>query len=267
MAAAFFWYPGGTALQVLTLSRRVGLLNHAPLRAQSRVGRQDGGQVLVEFSAVERVRLRVNGLGVSEFRALVALRDHLSRGGVVGFSTNKAKAVAGFAEVGNGPGSTFWPCFLLPWENWRQAQDPDSVLSVNDPVALETLPAFGRTQEIVTLASSSLDSHAYQIVTSAAVFDYRARGPVMVRYAEFWPALRASEEQLQDFSGALASVQDKRLVWTVELDLTTADDLLDAAASGTIYPGTVNEEGVSGYTPGSFDSGPDGSTIDPVVGQ
>lgn len=267
MAAAFFWYPGGTALQVLTLSRRVGVLKHSPLRAQTRIGRQDGGQVLVEFSAVERVSLRVNGLGVSEFRQLVGLRDHLSRGGSVGFAVDASKAVAGFAEVGNGPGSTFWPCFLLPWEAWRQSQNPDASLAASDPIALETLPAYGRTQEIVTVTSATIDSHAYQVVTSAAAFDYRSRGPVMVRHAEFWPALRASEQQLQDFSEALTSVQDKRLVWSVDLDLSTAEDLIDAGANGTTYPGTTNEDGVPGYTPGSFASGPDGSTIGPVVGQ
>lgn len=267
MAAAFFWYPGGTALQVLTLSRRIGVLRHSPLRAQTRIGRQDGGQVLVEFSAVERVSLRVNGLGVSEFRQLVGLRDHLSRGGVVGFTSDKAKAVAGFCTSDAAPGATFFPCFLLPWENWRQAQDPDSSLSAGDPIALETLPAYGRTQEIVTVSSANLDPHAYQIVTSAAAFDYRARGPVMVRYAEFWPALRASEQQLQDFADALSSVRDARLTWSIDLDLTTAEDLLDAGANGTVYPGTNNDGGVPGYTPGSFDSGPDGSDTGVTVGQ
>ena len=80
--------------------------------------------------------------------------------------------------------------------------DGDEPGNSGDPIALETLPAYGRTQEIVTVSSANLDAHAYQIVTSAAVFDYRARGPVMVRYAEFWPALRASEQQLQDFADA-----------------------------------------------------------------
>ena len=168
-------------------------------------------------------------------RSLLALRDHLRRGGLCTVAEDSAQAWAAFATVVPNRGAVTLPTHPAPWP----VVSAPAIDSGGEIEVLSSQPLGVR--ELTTLTGAISGNAANTITFAALRFPYRdlAVGWVLLRHRGFWPILRLPI----DGRNQPIVVDDHRLNYT--LDVTLEEATNEIAAFAATPTRTVNTTTVS----------------------
>ena len=216
----FYYYPktAGTLHKIDLGSLRLSDLLITPIRSVadtvSRAGtlsRDVGGmrlqvQIVAERFSDDALVRKIRNMG-----------NHLERGGSVGFTLDTAKLWAGFVD----PSPIYQGTLTLPtpgsnaWSAWSAGTMVD-----DDPVVVQSAPPESALEHHTTNGAIGLSGFVVPI-DNATGSDF-LQGPILVRYRDFWPALKMSEDQVRSLAGRSICHSHRRLNHT--LDVTLVED-------------------------------------------
>jgi hypothetical protein len=187
-------------------------------RAVSRAG--DGSAHTSAWAGRTTVRVvRERGLSAANVRELRAMEDHLLRGGLVGFSRDHAKTWAGYCAGPTIRGASYYPTMGNAFAAWSAS----GTLASGDEVVAESAQPEG-IHEIGV--ASSINSSG-DVLTSGTIL-YTRTTATMVRWRDFYPALRLADEQ----SGRPILTTEHRIAWTLDITLELCPEIIAAGTSG-----------------------------------
>ena len=218
---SIYWYPeAGAPLDVITLSRRLSDLQETKTRARVTSKAGDGSASVVTGAASRRIRIVLErGITSAEVRKLEALRDHLQRGGAIGFSRDHDKSWAGYGSklsIGYTYASVGYPY------NHFSAWSGAAALASGDEVVLETPnPEWRSSMHAITGVSGGVVSLSSSTVPWTAY-------PFMARWRDFYPALRLPDDQ----SDKPIVYHEHRIAWSLDMELEMCPEILMAGFYG-----------------------------------
>lgn len=224
MARPSIWfYPvDGGPVEELTLGSSLQELAPLPYYDRASPRRGDGTPHHLLIGGGLRVLVRRERLAAGTAqRGLLAVEDHLLRGGVIGIAADRSKAFAGYVETGLvGGGSTIEG----PANIYADLLSEALSLAAGDRIVLESGAPECRREELV-IDTVSVTVLGFSITTTTPIrFDRSAEMGVMVRHADFYPALYLPEEQL----GRPLVTTEHGALWTFEATLEVVQSLYSA---------------------------------------
>lgn len=217
----FYWYPDAAgSLQRTTLSGPLSDLHESITRerAVSRAG--DGSAYTVAWSSRTTVRIvRERGVSAANVREIRAMEDHLLRGGRVGFSRDHAKTWAGYCAGPTVRGASYYPTMGNAFAAWASA----GTLASGDEVVAES----AQPEAIHEISVASSINSSGDVLTSGTIL-YTRTAPTMVRWRDFYPALRMADDQV----GRPILTTEHRIAWTLDVTLEVCPEILDAGFGG-----------------------------------
>jgi hypothetical protein len=236
MAGPAIWYypePNGRLekIDLSTVSGGLTDLSVAPI-----VARSDGiSQTGARFPSVVHSKLRIvaqllrfsgrSTAGQNLVSALIALIDHLGRGGICSLAAEEGSAWAGFARGNPRKGATV--CYVTR-ELFGGALGVDPIPTAEDLIWIETL---WPTQRRERLRVSAYVAGSGKITFSNALRYDHGPQPVFLHHRDFWTALRLPAEA---DPGAILTSDKRRtysLILPLEQDPGVLNQLADLAAS------------------------------------
>lgn len=253
-----YFEPDGP-LKVLTIASALSTLEEE-VGAESAVAQaRDGTPFTTYTRPTLRVRIEVERFGTpganSVERALMAVQNHIDRGGLVGFSRDHTKTFCGVIPSGLAQGSTV----LRTRGNGYGAWSASGAVAADDEVVVESSSPTWR-REISAVASVSGDTVTVSEATRYAHVDTSC----IVRWRDFYPVLFRPESE----RGRPIVTHDRRRNYTLDMTLEYSVEMSVAAfrdatwTSG--YEGgiTIDTDRIlSGALPFADESAPYGSTL------
>ena len=228
----FYYYPvAGGALQKIDLGTlRLSDLLITPIRAVadtvSRAGtlsRDVGGMRLQVQIVAERFS---NDTLVRQLRNM---GNHLERGGSVGFTLDTAKLWAGFVD----PSPIYQGATTLStpgsnsWSSWSAG-----TLADDDPIVIQSAPPESVLEHHT--ANGSLSATGFSVAVDNATGSDFLQGPILVRYRDFWPALKMAGDEVRALAERDICQSHRRLNHTLDVTLVedwgTIRSMVDAGA-------------------------------------
>lgn len=229
MSARIYWYPEPSAyLEVLDLGR--GWSEHAPGQTtESSIATTGAGKrTVTTFGSWRRARFAAEYLDdATVVDELYAVADHLRRGGTIGVAEDAACTWGGFAKIALTRGDTTLKIHENLWAAWETP-----VLAAGDVVVVRGGGTAAKWEQVRILSISG--NQRTVTLDRGLRFDYDEQPWVLIHDRRFWPALRATDRQLQT-----DPIQtDHRITWDLVLDLEEdAPAIAAAAAAGTPFRG------------------------------
>ncbi len=222
MARRLYYYPNGDGRLVTIDLPRVSQL-HELAAERERVSRRrgDGGVTVAWGQSRRRVRVVAErgfygpaSADAAVLRQLEHLEDHLTRGGLVGFSADSDKTYASWGSAAYSTRSYIH----VATGNGFSAWEGSAVLASGDEVIVESVQPQGyRSRHAITSWTAGL------VTLSGSTIPQDMIG-VMVRYRDFYPALRLPDDQLNK---PILSTEN-RLVYTLDVELEVAPEIVAA---------------------------------------
>lgn len=254
-----YWEADGP-LSVLTLATALSDLNET-VGAKSTVAEAlDGSPYTTYDRPTLRVRIEIERFGSpganAVERALMALQNHLDRGGLIGFAKDHAKAFCGVIPAGLVGGSTV----LRTRGNGFSAWSASGAVAADDEVVIESSTPTWR-REISSVASVSGNT----VTLSEATRYSHPDTSCIVRHRDFYPVLFRPESE----RGRPIVTSDRRRNYTLDMELEYAVELAHGlfrdATWTTGYEGSYfqpdTDRILSGALPFSDATAPYGSAI------
>lgn len=259
-ATIYLYYEADGPLTALTIASAVSTLEEE-VGAESSVAQAiDGTPYSTFLRPTLRVRIEVERFGApganATERALMAVQNHLDRGGLIGFSRDHAKTFCGVIPSGLGQGSTVLRTRGNGFSSWSAA----GAVAADDEVVIESSTPTWR-REISSVASVSGNTVTVSEATRYAHVD----SSCIVRWRDFYPVLYRPESE----RGRPIVTHDRRRNYTLDLALDYSVEMAVGAFRDATW--TTGEEGqffqpdidrvLSGALPFADASAPYGSAV------
>lgn len=220
----FYWYPvAGKGLHTADFGAlRLSDLQVRQLRdvsdsvSRSGATSRDVGGMRLSIQIVAE-RFVDDGL----VRKLRNMQNHLERGGAVGFCLDTARLWAGYASGHSTPGNLYQGHRVITvpasnsWSSWSAGS-----LADDDPITIQSAPPES-IMEHHTL-NGTLGATATTVnLDNDTENDYH-QTPFLVRYRDFWPALKLDEAGVAGLAERAIVLSHRRLNHT--LDVTLVED-------------------------------------------
>jgi hypothetical protein len=247
---AFYYYPDthGT-LEVIDLGAlRLSNLIVGQVRTVSDAVSRAGG--LYRDSGGMRLMVRISVDRFSDDALVRKLRNmsgHLERGGWVGFTRDTVRAWGGFIDSAATPVVRGATTLSIPsgnaWSAWAAANPPttaDIAIHSAHPESLyeeHTLLNWGLSGAQITLGEGAVYS--------------MEQSPVLVRWLDFFPALKLPAQQVAGLAQAPIVISHRRLNHT--LDVTLIEDWETIAASSRSFAGIQPQSSIKSWPVGDVE--------------
>ena len=223
--AKLIYYPDSSGtLERIDLGENLSDLQVTPQRTVEDAYTLSGSRYRTGRGGVLRVRIIDDRFTDSDLAyALESLWTHLELGGFCGVVENSGKAWAGYVESPPSRGDTTLLTGGNIYAPFTSGLAVDGAIADDDIVCIQSNPP-GIIREYCKVDSVSGDT----ITLSDAVrYNYPSGSTVLVRHRDFFPAMRAPAETMN----TQIVTHDRRISFTLDLDLEEAPDLIEALDS------------------------------------
>ena len=229
--SAWYSYPEADGpLQIDDLGETVTEIEEEPIPACDTPTSANGVSFPVLSGYMYRVNVTLRGFqsatpgtaGNSVERALLALENHINRGGLVGFTLDRAKAWAAPSLASLSQGGTS----IRTGGNAFNVWEASATLAANDEVVVE-MPAPYWKRETVSVSAYSSST------LTVGALRYTYRGAPSVRYRYFYPVLWRHED---DGDAATRIVRnDRTIIYEMSATLRYSPDALGILIGATNF--------------------------------
>jgi len=234
--AKLWWYPdiNGT-LEAVGVGGPLSRLTSWDEQYQVAAEALTGAVYALQYGARIKVKAAIEKIDISRaslIRDLMAIDNHLRRGGWISLAADESKAQCGFLAVPPARGDTSITIDRQPWDAWATG-----AVVAGDELVIQG-PAPRMLMEIVTVQAVS----GTTLTVDAIRYDYTDEPWVIGRYRDFYPILRLPINQRK----RAIMKTDYRILHTWSVVLEEPPDALDAYAG----LGDVTLQG--GANPGQY---------------
>ena len=231
---AFYWYPDASgSLETVTLAKSLSDLHESTGRARVTSYAGDGSARTATWNGTRSVRIVLErGLSAANVRNLLAMENHMQRGGLVGFARDPAKLYCAYAGGRVLRGDTIFYGAGNLFATWNAG-----TLASGDEVVMESANPSWRSE------ANTISSVSGTQITLAAGIIYPAGVEVMLRHRDFYPALRMADDQV----GRPMLTTEHRIAWTLDVTLDVCPEIITAGVDG-VYGDALVSFGLASTT-------------------